>query len=121
MVKRPKYVDVNVFIYWLTSHPEFGKKAKMWIKRMERGGEYITSSLTLYEVLEKTLTPLLEIQNLRIEPLLKQDFVNALSIAKKYKLDLEDSLHLSVAIRTGCESIVSNDKDFDKTELKRIF
>ncbi|MFA4647584.1 PIN domain-containing protein [Pyrococcus kukulkanii] len=104
--------DVNVFIYWLTSHPEFGKKAKMWIKRMERGGEYITSSLTLYEVaviisglvnkslrdrefLEKTLTPLLEIQNLRIEPLLKQDFVNALSIAKKYKLDLEDSLHLS--------------------------
>ncbi|MFA4663297.1 type II toxin-antitoxin system VapC family toxin [Pyrococcus kukulkanii] len=74
-----------------------------------------------YEVLEKTLTPLLEIQNLRIEPLLKQDFVNALSIAKKYKLDLEDSLHLSVAIRTGCESIISNDKDFDKTELKRIF
>ncbi|MFA4640740.1 hypothetical protein [Pyrococcus kukulkanii] len=42
MVKRLKYVDVNVFIYWLTSHPEFGKKAKMWIKRMERGREYIT-------------------------------------------------------------------------------
>ncbi|WP_394326483.1 hypothetical protein [Pyrococcus kukulkanii] len=26
-----------------------------------------------------------------------------------------------MAIRTGCESIISNDKDFDKTELKRIF
>ena len=34
-------------------------------------------------------------------------------------LDYEDSLHLSVARRVGAKETVSNDRDFDKTSLKR--
>ena len=37
----------------------------------------------------------------------------------EYKLDYEDSLHLAVAIRTGAKEIISNDKDFDATQIKR--
>jgi predicted nucleic acid-binding protein len=35
------------------------------------------------------------------------------------KLDYEDSLHLAVAIRSGAKEIISNDKDFDSTQIKR--
>ena len=49
MAKR--YVDVNVFVYWLCSHPSFGERAKNWIKRIEKEGNYITSVLTVYETL----------------------------------------------------------------------
>ena len=47
-----KYVDVNVFVYWLGGHPEFGGKALEWVRRVEgaRYGEYVNSTLTVYEV-----------------------------------------------------------------------
>lgn len=40
---------------------------------------------------------------------------------KKYDLDYEDSLHFAAALKTSVKEIVSNDEDFDKTPLKRIF
>ncbi len=36
-----------------------------------------------------------------------------------WELDYEDSLHLAVAERVGAEEIVSNDRDFDKSEIRR--
>jgi predicted nucleic acid-binding protein len=39
---------------------------------------------------------------------------------KEYNLDYEDSIHLAVALRTGAQEIVSNDKDFESTPLRRI-
>ena len=53
MVELTSYVDTNVFIYWLGNHPSFGEVVHEWVKRIENGarGEYVTSSLTLYEVL----------------------------------------------------------------------
>jgi len=47
--------------------------------------------------------------------------INALNFMEKYDLDYEDSLHLATAIRMGINKIISNDKDFDKTPLKRKF
>ena len=37
----------------------------------------------------------------------------------EFKLDYEDSLHLAVALRVGAQEIISNDKDFDATQIKR--
>ncbi|MEM3437835.1 MAG: PIN domain-containing protein, partial [Nitrososphaerales archaeon] len=47
------YVDANIFTYWLGKHPLFGEIAYNWIKKIENAqhGEYITSTLTIYEVL----------------------------------------------------------------------
>jgi len=138
MVDGQRYVDINIFVYWLGKHPTFGEVAYEWIKKIESSprGKYVTSSLTLYEALvviagltgkslkdrtliEGVINSIKNLKGLVIEPLKLEDFIQALDLMEEYSLDYEDSLHLSVAIKVGTKEIVSNDKDFDKTPLKR--
>jgi len=133
-----RYVDINIFVYWLGNHPKFGETAYKWIKEIENSsrGEYVTSSLTIYETLviiagltgknlkdktftEKVVNSITHIRGLTIEPLKPEDFTKAVDLMNDCKLDYEDSIHLAVAIRTGAQEIVSNDKDFDTTLIKR--
>jgi len=44
---------------------------------------------------------------------------SSLDLMQKCGLDYEDSLHLSTAIGTVAKEIILNDKDSDKTSLKR--
>ena len=139
MVDSPRYVDINIFVYWLGKHPTLGKVALEWIRRIEVSsrGSYVTSSLTLYEALviisglvgrslkdktliERVVNPIMNLKGLVIEPLRPEDYIRALDLMEEYSLDYEDSLHLSVAKRKGAKEIISNDKDFDKTPLKRM-
>jgi predicted nucleic acid-binding protein len=138
MVDNSSYVDINIFVYWLGNHPTFGETAYKWIKKIENSprGEYVTSSLTLYETLviiagltgkslkdkaftEEVINSITHIKGLIIEPLTPKDFTNALDLMKEYKLDYEDAIHLAVATRTGAQEILSNDNDFDKAPIKR--
>jgi predicted nucleic acid-binding protein len=137
-VDQKRYVDINIFVYWLGNHPKFGETAYKWIKEIENSsrGEYVTSSLTIYETLviiagltgknlkdktftEKVVNSITHIRGLTIEPLKPEDFTKAVDLMNDCKLDYEDSIHLAVAIRTGAQEIVSNDKDFDTTLIKR--
>jgi predicted nucleic acid-binding protein len=68
---------------------------------------------------EKVVNSLTHIKGLTIEPLKPEDFTKALDLMNDCKLDYEDSIHLAVAVRTGAQEIVSNDKDFDTTLIKR--
>ena len=139
MVEK-RYVDVNVFIYWLAGHPEYGERAREWVRRVEHGGrgEYVTSTLTLYEAavilaglsgrslkdrefLESIINPITSLPGLEIAALREKDLTQALELMEAYSLDYEDALHLAVALREKATTIVSNDKDFDKTPLKRTF
>ncbi|MEM3383889.1 MAG: type II toxin-antitoxin system VapC family toxin [Nitrososphaerales archaeon] len=134
------YIDVNIFTYWLGKHPLFGEIAYNWIKKIENAphGEYITSTLTIYEVLiiisgltgkslkdksivEGVIDSITNLRGLTIHPLKHEDIVQAITLMRDYDLDYEDSLHLSVALRVSAKEIISNDKDFDKTPLKRRF
>jgi predicted nucleic acid-binding protein len=136
MVKR--YVDVNVFVYWLCGHPSFGKKAKNWIEKIEKEGNYVTSVLTLYETLvivagltnkslkdkefvRTVISSITGLKGLKVESLVKEDFTKAVEIMNDFGLDFEDSLHLAVALRKNVKEIISNDSDFDKTNVKRVF
>jgi len=140
LVEAARYVDINTFIYWLGDHPSFGETAFRWIKRIENSprGEYVTSSLTIYEVIviiagltgrslkdnqfiEKLVNSITSLKGLIIEPLKPEDFIQGVRLMKEYNLDYEDSLHLAVAIRKNIKEIISNDKDFDKTMLRRNF
>lgn len=133
------YIDVNIFVYWLGDHPEYTETAEKWVKKVEdsQRGEYVTSSLALYETLvilgglagknlrdkefvDQVIKPITSIKSLTIEPLKSEDFKKAVDLMSKCNLDFEDSLHLATAIRIGAQSIISNDKDFDNTQLKRI-
>lgn len=140
MAQEKRYLDVNIFVYWLTSHPNFGEIAHQWIKNIEENdaGQYVTSSLSLYETLvviaglnKKTLKDktfvsgiikaITGIKGLVIEPLKSEDFTRAADLMNDFSLDYEDSLHLAAAIRTGAKEIISNDKDFSSTPIKRVF
>jgi len=138
MVDNSSYVDINIFVYWLGKHPEFGETAHKWIKKIENSprGKYVTSSLTLYEALviiagltgkdlkdkaftEEVINSITHIKGLTIEPLKSEDFTKAVDLMKEYSLDYEDSIHLAVAVRKGAQEILSNDKDFDTAPIKR--
>jgi predicted nucleic acid-binding protein len=138
MVGRPRYVDINIFVYWLGKHPEFGETAYDWVKKIEGSprGEFVTSSLTLYETLviiagltdkslkdkgfvEAVVNSVKRIRGLVIEPLKSEDFAKAVDLMVDCGLDFEDSVHLAVALRVGAQEIVSNDRDFDVAPIKR--
>ena len=138
MVDRSSYVDINIFVYWLGKHPRFGEAAYKWIKKIENSprGEYVTSSLTVYETLviiagltgkclrdkaftEEIINCMTRIKGLMIEPLRPEDFTRAVDLMKEYGLDYEDAVHLAVAMRTGAQEILSNDKHFDVGPIKR--
>ena len=138
MVERKAYVDVNVFVYWLGAHPEHGESSLQWVRKIEEAprGTFTTSTLTLYQLpviisgltggslkdadtLTSILEPVTNLPGLTIEPFRQEDTTDALSLAKTYGLDYEDALHLATAQRAGAKTIISNDKDFDKTPLKR--
>lgn len=135
-----RYVDVNVFVYWLGNHPEFGGKAREWIRRIESSarGRYVTSSLTIYEVLvilagltERTLkdadlvdeavSGIKSLVGLEIVPLSLGHIERAIKLMKEHGLDYEDALHLAVALEKGVDEIISDDGDFDSTPLRRTF
>ncbi|ALL00898.1 hypothetical protein Pyrde_0848 [Pyrodictium delaneyi] len=135
-----RYIDVNILVYWLTGHPEYGRKALEWVKRVEAAtrGTYITASITIYELIvvlarltgrklsdkslvDKVLEALSGLQGLRVVETTQQDYLDAARYMEAYSLDLEDALHLAVALRHKAAEIVSNDTDFDKTPLKRVF
>ncbi len=140
MVGNPRYVDVNIFVYWLGNHPKLGPQAQEWIRKIEESqrGDYVTSTLTLYETMvilagltgknlnDKTfvnqvLTAVTSLKPLRIEPLKIEDYKKAADLMNECQLDYEDSVHLAVATRVEAEEMVSNDKDFDITQIRRAF
>ncbi len=134
------YIDVNVFVYWLGDHPSYGAQAHRWINMVENsvGEKYATSALSLYQVLvviagltgetmkdagfvEKVQSAITGLRGLQVVPLTSMHFSKALELMKVYSIDYEDALHLAVAMDEGFDKIVSNDDDFDKTPLKRVF
>ena len=99
---------------------------------------FMTSSLTIYETLvilagltgrnladkefvSNILSSLTGLRGLKYIPLKNQDYLNAMEYISKFRLDLEDAIHYSAAKRNGIDTIISNDEDFDKTDLKRVF
>jgi predicted nucleic acid-binding protein len=138
-VENEAYVDVNMFIYWLGAHPEYGDKAREWVKKIESSqGGYSTSALTLYEVpvilsgltggnlkdeslISKVVESFTALVGLSITPLELLDFSTAYRHMRDYNLDLEDALHLASAEKTGAERIITNDEDFNSTPLERVF
>ena len=139
MVEK-SYVDVNVFVYWLGGHPVYGPRAREWIDAIARSpkGSFLTSSLTIYEVAvilaglagrglgdvefaSRLAAAFGELKGLEIAQLEARDYVDAIPLMERYRVDLEDALHLATALRLGARRIVSNDADFDRTPLKRVF
>ncbi len=127
-----RYVDVNVFVYWLGDDEVFGDEATAIVKGIERGERAVTSAITpwlVHVVLrglgrgydeEKMVGRLGELGFLRMEPPVWEDYQTALKCMRLYRLDLEDALHLGVSQRLGIREIYTNDGDFSKTPVKPV-
>jgi len=138
-VDEKTYLDVNVFVYWLGGHPTFGPRALKWIGEAEEApGQFVTSALTIYEVLviiggltgrtlkdsgfvEEALSALMGVRGLHVEPLTAACYTEALELMDMYGLDYEDALHLAAAVQVKAQRIVSNDGDYDRAALRRVF
>ncbi|MBU7012795.1 MAG: type II toxin-antitoxin system VapC family toxin [Theionarchaea archaeon] len=126
------YIDVNVFVYWLTNDRDFGETATTIIRGIELGEKASTSALALWQLhillkkesknySERMLTEKIsKLKNLSILPLILKDFRDALAY-QKMGLDLEDSLHYDTANRVDAAFIYSNDTDFDNLSIERKF
>ena len=72
-------------------------------------------------LVETTLKAITGLPGLEVVALELEDCVKAVELMERHNLDYEDSLHLATAMRVKAEKIVSNDRDFDRTSLKRVF
>jgi len=56
-----------------------------------------------------------------IAPIEERDYKLMKEYIKKYNLKPSDAIHLAVMDKTGITTIVSEDEDFDKTHVKRLW
>ncbi len=131
------YLDSNVFIFALLYDDEVIHEAK--ISRVILNhiiGQKIlafTSTLTwdevVYVVMKKagqtasvlTGEKLLMFPNLKMIPADQEILKIAQDLIGRYSIRPRDAIHLASAMKAGCETILSEDSDFDKiNEVKRV-
>ncbi|WP_367883216.1 type II toxin-antitoxin system VapC family toxin [Thermococcus peptonophilus] len=117
-------MDVNVIYYILTANEEFGPRAKELVE--EHYGRMITSALTvwqLYILLRRAgarfkISQVLEDLGVKVVALTPE----IIKMAEECeKLDFDDSIHYATMKAHRVEIILSNDRDFDKVDVKRLF
>ncbi|MEM1553810.1 MAG: type II toxin-antitoxin system VapC family toxin [Thermoproteota archaeon] len=118
----------------------WGKTAYRWIEKIENSPKdsYLTSILTLYQTMvimagltgntlkntdlvKNVIDSITGLQGLKVVPLALRDLIEARILMEKYELDYEDAVYLAVALRNKVKEIISNDQDFDRIPLKRMF
>ncbi len=124
------YFDSNIFILPALYEGRRSEKAKDWLKKMVDGEiEASTSVLALDEIVwiisreagrQKALTEgerILELPHLKLLDVKTEDAVRMINYQKRYEdLRPRDAVHLSVALRNGIHTIVSDDDDFKDVE-----
>ncbi len=106
------YVDVNVIYYYLTAHPGFGEKAKRYFEELD-------DLCTLHALTKlRNIPEILEEIGITILPLTQEVLNFAMGFEK---LRFEDAIHYATMKLNGIDTILSNDSDFDKVDVKRIF
>ncbi len=121
------YFDSNLFILPALYEGSKSREASDWLRKMVEGDiEMSTSALNLEEVTwiisheasrEEALNEaerILELPHLKILDVKSEDTVRMINYQRRYEgLKPRDAVHLSVAVRNGIHTVVSDDEDFD--------
>ena len=122
-------IDTNIFLEILLEQ-EKSKECEALISNAVQSSNFHVSSFTLHSIevimlrntkinkLMEFLSDLNESKIIRIETN-TEDELNALNSMKKFKLDFDDSLQLYLCDKHNLK-IISFDKHFDKTSIKRL-
>ncbi|MFP3234263.1 MAG: type II toxin-antitoxin system VapC family toxin [Sulfolobaceae archaeon] len=124
MTNKGKYYDVNVFVYYLTGDKIYGERAKNWLSMEDDKYTSVMTPFLLTVVLAKILGRSLKdydfiktineaLESLGIEYLELAEWSKIVDNAKRYDIDLEDSIHVTTALENGLE-IISNDSELKK-------
>ncbi|MEE8167833.1 MAG: type II toxin-antitoxin system VapC family toxin [Candidatus Hydrothermarchaeales archaeon] len=122
------FIDSNIFIYAAQAHPEFGEDCKRIIASIEKGEmAAVTSTLNISEVGEvlhryagrkassKVLEFLLALP-MEIEPVVKEHLIAAGEYFREYSINYFDCIYLALMREKFIDSIITNDKHFEKVE-----
>ncbi len=126
MEKQMKFIDANIVIKAFTEDDDQESCRKLL------SSEFVTNTLVLVEA----FNAISRIKNDRvaasnsIKSLFKANCIivdlnrnllfESLKRIDKYNLDFPDLIHYTSALTNNCSEIVSFDKDFDNTDLRRI-
>ncbi|MEE8359228.1 MAG: type II toxin-antitoxin system VapC family toxin [Candidatus Hydrothermarchaeales archaeon] len=124
------YIDSNIFIYHALMHRQLFKPCKRILEDVLEGNlDAFTSVLTLTEVyhvisketdgdkaeqaINAILSLPLEVKDMHISTVI-------LAMRKSENLQIFDRIHLTTAEEYQADCILTNDSDFEKTNLKII-
>ncbi|MCW4012164.1 MAG: type II toxin-antitoxin system VapC family toxin [Candidatus Bathyarchaeota archaeon] len=117
-----RFIDTNIFLYAMSSHPEFVSTARSILKRVEKGEPASTSIMVLSEIawvfeargqqsrIQEAYELILSYENLSILEATTDDLIVASVYVNKHNIDFNDAVNLSIMKREGINEIYSNDK-----------
>ncbi len=123
---RKVYLDTNVFIYAFEGNPEEWGHLQSFFEFAGGQGAFVTSELTLAEILAPNLSGGLDqqafYQNLLIwsgiialYPVTRDILIETVDVRKRCRLKLPDAIHVATGLIAGCEFFVSHDKQANRT------
>ncbi|MCK9632150.1 MAG: PIN domain-containing protein [Methanoregula sp.] len=123
-------VDTNIFLEVMLNQEkapvvkDFFNRAKMTSLAIS---DFSLFSIGIIFAREKNAGPFLKLVNddirasgMRVLSLRLEDFTGIFANVEKYRLDFDDAYQYTVAERNGL-SLISYDKDFDRTDRRRVF
>jgi len=129
------FIDTNLFVY-LNSNidDDLAKRLDAFYADLVGDDEVYTNVLVLDELIHvskrkygvshsETLSFIEDVilPSVRILPITLNDYLTAKEIILKYSLRPSDALHAAVIQNNGLQAIVSEDEDFDRLPLKRLW
>lgn len=128
------FLDANLFVYLLTKTPGEDRKIVEFYAELVENHSLYTSPLVLdetihvakrkYRVPYRTSVEFIDekiLPYVEVLPLTVFDYLTAKEIILKYSLRPSDALHVTVIQNNGLQAIVSEDEDFDRLPLKRLW
>ena len=129
------FIDTNLFVYLNSGLPEdVAQKLDTFYADLAQNHELHTDVLVLdelvhvskrkYDVAYRDTIEFIEdvvLPVVQVLPLTLYDYLTAREIILKYNLRPSDALHVAAVENNGLQAIVSEDEDFDRLPLKRLW
>lgn len=114
-------IDTNVFVYYFSEHPRFGKASKKIFDRLsDSSWRSVTSIISISEALSpKILTgeaakevesKFLDVPNLALFEVNHAIAVEAARIRREYGFRLPDAIQLATALHAKAQAFITNDR-----------
>lgn len=132
-IKKMIYLDTTFFVCAALDESNKGQSARELLKQIHNKEIKAMTSLLTFDELFWNIKKLkshndaltisenfLKIRNLEFIEITNEIIWNSLEVLKKYNADPRDAIHAASALSKGIQTIISEDKDFDKIkEIKR--